>query len=65
VSTETKEPAIELHEVPSDRQRIDRTKRIKERAWKAIEANYFFTAPSAMNCGGCPFRESCRRWPHS
>lgn len=65
VLTKTKSPAIELHEVPIDRKRIERTKRIMERVWKAIEANHFYPAPSAMNCGGCPFREPCRRWPHS
>jgi len=62
VITKTKEPTIELHEVPIDRKRIDRTKRIMERVWKAIEAKNFYPAPSPMNCGGCPFREPCRRW---
>lgn len=62
VLTKTKEPAIDLHEVPSDRKRIDRTKRIVERVWKAIDAKVFYPAPSAMQCPSCSFREQCRAW---
>lgn len=62
VLTKTKEPSIDLHEVTVNKQRIDRTKRIVERVWQAMEAGVFYPAPSAMNCPGCPFREPCRAW---
>lgn len=62
VLTKTKDPAIDLHEVPSDVRRIDRTKRIVERVWKAIESQAFYPAPSPMQCSGCSFREQCRAW---
>ena len=62
VLTKTKEPAIDLHEVPVDVRRIDRTKRIVERVWKAIESQAFYPSPSPMQCPGCSFREQCRAW---
>lgn len=62
VMTKTKEPAVDLYEVPVDAGRIDRTKRIVERVWRAIESETFYPAPSAMNCSGCPFRAPCRAW---
>jgi len=62
VLTKAKEPAIDLHEVPVSRQRIDRTKRIVERVWKAIDTKVFYPAPSPMQCPSCSFREQCRSW---
>lgn len=62
VLTKTKMPAIDVHEVPADRRQIDRTKRIVERVWRAIEAGNFYPAPSPMQCPSCPFRTPCRAW---
>jgi RecB family exonuclease len=62
VLTKAKQPTLELLEVPADRQRIDRTKRIVERVWKAIDAGIFYPSPSAMQCPTCPFRAPCRAW---
>jgi CRISPR/Cas system-associated exonuclease Cas4 (RecB family) len=62
VLTKTKQPAIDLHEVQADRQAIDRTKRIVERVWKAIDNQVFYPAPSPMQCPSCSFREQCRAW---
>jgi putative RecB family exonuclease len=62
VLTKAKQPAIGLHEVPANRQQIDRTKRIVERVWRAIEAESYFPTPSPMNCPSCPFRKPCRAW---
>lgn len=62
VVTKTKEPAVDLLEVPVDGARIDRTKRIVERVWRAIESGVFYPAPSAQQCSSCPFREPCRSW---
>jgi len=62
VLTKTKQPAIDVHEVASDRRQIDRTKRIVERVWRAISAGHFFPAPSVTNCATCPFLKPCRTW---
>lgn len=63
VLTKTKDVAIETHALPLEAGRLDRTKRIVERVWRAIEAEHFYTAPMLTNCPACPFREACRRWP--
>lgn len=62
VLTKAKEPALDLHEVPADARRIERTKRIVERVWKAIDAKNFYPSPSPMQCPSCSFREPCRAW---
>lgn len=63
VLTKTKEVSVEAHSFPFDQQQLDRTKRIIERIWNAIQAEHFYPAPSTMNCPGCPYREPCRKWP--
>ena len=63
VLTKTKEVSIERYSSLVDPQRVNRIKRVIERVWQAIEAEHFYPAPSPMNCGGCPFREPCRKWP--
>ena len=63
VLTKTKEIAIDQHTRPFDHQQLDRTKRIIERVYNAIQAEVFYPAPSPMSCGCCPFREPCRKWP--
>jgi len=62
VATKTKEVSITRHIVPFDQRRLERTKRIIERVWRAIAGEHFFPSPSAMNCPACPFREPCGRW---
>lgn len=62
VLTKTKQPAVDLHDVPVDGKQIDRTKRIVERVWKSIEARHFYPSPSPVQCHGCPFRAPCRNW---
>lgn len=62
VLTKSKEPAIDLHEVPADVRQIDRTKRIVERVWKAIDSQNFYPSPSPMQCPSCSFRPQCRAW---
>jgi putative RecB family exonuclease len=62
VLTKTKEPAVDLHTVPVDAKQIDRTKRIVEQVWRAIDSKVFFPAPSPMHCPSCSFREPCRNW---
>lgn len=62
VATKTKDVSITRHTIPFDQRRLDRTKRIIERVWRAITAEHFFPSPSAMNCSTCPFRDPCRHW---
>ena len=62
VIAKTKNVAIDRHEVEYDPQRVERTKRVVERVWRAIEAGHFYPAPSLLNCSGCPYREPCRTW---
>lgn len=63
VLTKTKEPHIDRHSMLAEPHRLDRTKRIVARVWRAIEARHYYPAPSPMNCAGCPYREPCRSWP--
>jgi putative RecB family exonuclease len=62
VVTKAKEPVVEQHSLRFDPQRAERTRHVVERVWSAIEAGCFYPAPSPMSCGGCPFRDPCRRW---
>lgn len=62
VLTKTREPGLHLHDVPADRHQVDRIKRVVQEAWKAIQAEVFYPIPTALNCGGCSFREPCRKW---
>lgn len=63
VLTKTKEVAIDRHSMPVTPQAVDRTKRIVERVWNAIQSEVFYPAPSTMSCPSCPFREPCKKWP--
>ena len=62
VITKTKQPAITAHTVAFDASRVERTKRVVEHVWEAIQSGTFYPAPSMMNCPTCPFREECRSW---
>lgn len=63
VLTKTKEVSIDAHSFEFNQAQVDRTKRIIERIWTAIQAGHFYPAPSLMNCPGCPYRDPCREWP--
>jgi putative RecB family exonuclease len=63
VLTKTKETSIDRHATPVDPLRVSRIKRVVERVWRSIQAEHFYPAPSQMNCGGCPYRDACRKWP--
>ena len=62
VATKLKHPEVQVYEVEADPQQIDRTKRIIERVWEAIESQIFYPTPSAMQCPTCPYRAECRAW---
>ena len=63
MQTKTKEVSVDTHSFVFDQAQVDRTKRIIERIWRAIQAEHFYPAPSMMNCPGCPYRDACRKWP--
>ena len=62
VLTKTKDVAVDRHTLLVDPAAVARTKRIVETVWRAIEAEHFYPAPSAMNCPACPYRDECRAW---
>ena len=62
VITKTKDPSVECHAVEWRPTRADRSTRLVESVWSAIASSHFYPAPSALNCGSCPFREACRGW---
>lgn len=62
VLTKNKFPQLTQHPVAVDRHQVDRTKRIVERVWRAIQARLFYPAPSPMHCSTCPYRRPCREW---
>ncbi len=62
VLTKTKSPVLTVHEVPFDQQKVDRTKRIVERVWQAIQSGHFYPNPSPLNCSTCPYRDPCAAW---
>ena len=49
VVTKGKTPEVVCYQVPADPRQIERTKRIVERVWGAIEAGFFFPSPSPMS----------------
>jgi putative RecB family exonuclease len=63
VLTKTKEVNIDQHIFLLEQQPLDRTKRIVERVWQAIQDQHFYPAPSLMNCAGCPYKSPCQHWP--
>ena len=62
VITKAVKPVAERLPVSYDPQRIERTKQVVERVWRAIEAGMFYPAPNPISCGSCPFRKPCREW---
>jgi putative RecB family exonuclease len=62
VLTKTKIPLLTIHNVPLSQNQLERTKRVADRVWRAIQQGNFYPNPSPMNCGSCPFRKPCRAW---
>ena len=58
----TKLPVLTVHDVALDDREVERTKRIVERVWNAIQSEHYYPNPSPMNCGSCPFSGPCRAW---
>jgi CRISPR/Cas system-associated exonuclease Cas4 (RecB family) len=62
VLTKTKVPSVTRHPVAYDPRQVERTKRVVERIWRAIQGGHFYPAPSPMQCPSCPFRAPCAQW---
>lgn len=62
VITKAKTPKVQLLEAPFDAGRLERTKRVFESVWAAIEAGHFYPNPSPLSCNGCGYRSVCAAW---
>jgi hypothetical protein len=62
VLSNTKQPVVERHVVPTDADRTTRLLAIVERVWRAIAAGHFDPSPSALNCTTRPFRAPRQTW---
>lgn len=62
VITKAQTPSVEVHSAVASARRVARPKRTVQVVWEAIDAEHFYPSPSAMNCGGCPYRKHCREW---
>jgi putative RecB family exonuclease len=62
VFTKTKDPAVQLIDLPFQEGQLDRTKAAIRAIWSAIESGYFYPVPSVMNCPSCPYRTQCAEW---
>ena len=62
VITKAKSPKVQLLEAAFDENRLDRTKRVFESVWSAIQSGIFYPAPSPMQCPGCGYRRQCDAW---
>ena len=62
VITKAKTPKVQLFEASFDESKLDRTKRVFESVWSAIQSGHFYPAPSPMQCSGCGYRSQCDAW---
>lgn len=62
VVTKSKVPTVECFQVALNQSRIERTKRVMQSVWSAIQSGHFHPAPSAQLCLTCSFRNECAAW---
>ena len=62
VITKAKSPKVQLLEASFDESKLDRTKRVFESVWSAIQSGIFYPAPSVMQCSGYGYRSQCDAW---
>jgi hypothetical protein len=62
IFTKTKDPAVQLIDLPFQEAQLDRTKAAIKTIWAAIESGNFYPVPSVMNCPSCPYRTQCAGW---
>lgn len=62
VMTKARDPKISLLETRFDEGKLDRTKRIFETVWSAIQSGHFYPSPSPLQCPSCGYRTQCDAW---
>ena len=62
VLTKSRDPKIQLLETTFDESKLDRTKRIFQAVWSAIQSGHFYPSPSPMQCPSCGYRKQCGAW---
>lgn len=62
VITKAVNPTVECFPVSFHQGRVERTKRVMEKVWSAVQSGHFYPAPSPMTCPGCSFRNECDAW---
>ncbi len=62
VITKAKSPNVQLLEASFGQSKLDRTKRVFESVWSAIQPGHFYPSPSPMQCPGCGYRNQCGAW---
>ena len=62
VITKARDPKVQLLEAVFDESKLDRTKRVFESVWSAIQAGHFYPSPSPMQCPSCGYRNQCNAW---
>ena len=62
ILTKHKTPQTQVLGVQPSTKRLQRTRRIFENVWKAIESQHYFPVPSPLNCSGCGYRKQCAEW---
>ena len=62
ILTKHKTPQTQVLDVQPSPQRLQRTRRIFESVWKAIQSHNYYPVPSPLNCSGCGYRKQCAAW---
>ena len=62
VMTKTRDPKVQLLETNFDERKLNRTKRIFQTVWSAIQSGHFYPSPSPMQCPSCGYRTQCHAW---
>ena len=62
VLTKSRDPKVQLLETQFDEGKLDRTKRIFQTVWSAIQSGHFYPSPSPMQCPSCGYRTQCEAW---
>ncbi len=62
VITKAVAPTVECLPVMLNHARLERTQRVMQRVWSAVESQLFYPAPSLMACPSCSFRDECEAW---
>ncbi len=62
VITKAKSPNVQLLEASFEQSKLDRTKRVFESVWSAIQSGHFYPSPSPMQCPSCGYRNQCAAW---